>query len=60
MSSRRFKTIILLMLVAANLCLAAAISEQLTAGNRLRDGVRLITGLIAARLMLRVMTALLR
>ncbi len=40
------------------LCLAAAISEQLTAGSKLRDGVRLIVGMIAARRMLRVLAAL--
>lgn len=40
------------------LCLAAAVSEQLTAGNKLRGSIRLIIGLIAARLMLRVMASL--
>jgi hypothetical protein len=40
------------------LCLAAAIGEQLTAGNKLRGSIRLITALIAARLMLRIMAAL--
>ena len=40
------------------LCLITAVSEQLTAGSRLRGGVRLIAGLIAARLMLNVMADL--
>lgn len=40
------------------LCLLTAIGEQLTALSRLRGGVRLIAGLIAARLVLRVMAAL--
>ena len=40
------------------LCMAAALSEQLTAGSRLRDGIRLIGGLIAARLMLEIMALL--
>ena len=35
----------------AALCMLAAVSEQLT-GGRLRDGVRLISGLLAAELIL--------
>ncbi len=46
----------ILMKVAA-LCMLAALSEQLT-GGRLRDGVRLICGLLAARLILETIYAL--
>lgn len=34
------------------LCMLTAVSELLDAGGRLRDGVRLISGLLAAELIL--------
>ena len=40
------------------LCVLAAVSEQLTADTRLRDGVQLITGILAARMMLEIIRAL--
>ena len=40
------------------LCMLAAVGEQLTAGCRLRDGIRLIGGLLAARLILEAVLAL--
>ncbi len=40
------------------LCALAAFSEQLTAGSRLKNAVRLMIGLIAARLILEAVTAL--
>lgn len=41
-----------------SLCAVEMISEQLTAGTRLKDGVRMICGVIAARLMLEAALAL--
>ena len=41
----------------AALCMLAAVSEQLT-GGRLRDGVRLIGGVLAAQLILEMIHAL--
>ena len=42
----------------AALCMLTAVSEQLTAGSRLRDGVRLISSLAAAGLMLETVLTL--
>lgn len=41
-----------------SLCVLAAISEQMTDGTKLQDGVRLVCGLIAAQLMLEAALAL--
>lgn len=43
-----------MMIKLVYLCLITVVSEQLTAGSRLRDGVRLIAGLTAARMILGV------
>lgn len=40
------------------LCALAAVSEQMTEGHALRDGVQLISGLLAARLILEAVYAL--
>lgn len=40
------------------LCMLAAFSEQMISGSPLRDGVRLIVGLIAAQMILEMVVSL--
>ena len=49
-------TAVLLKITA--LCMLASLAEQLTSGSRFRDSVRLICGILAARLVLEAILAL--